>query len=52
MKTSRFVENQNAHPLRLADSGTPVFDTSRQIGVSEAAYCAWKKRLGCRRLRA
>ncbi len=32
--------------LRLADSGTPVVDVCRQIGVSEATYYTWKKKFG------
>ena len=38
MKRSRFTEEQTAYELRLADSGTPVVDVCRQIGVSEATY--------------
>jgi putative transposase len=30
--------------LRLAESGTPVVDVCRQIGVSEATYHIWKKK--------
>jgi putative transposase len=36
MKKSRFSEEQIAYALRLAESGTPVVDVCRQIGVSEA----------------
>ncbi|MGE8687168.1 MAG: transposase [Achromobacter sp.] len=34
MKWSRFTEEQIAYALRLADSGTPVVDVCRQLGVS------------------
>ena len=44
MKKSRFTEEQIAYALRLADSGTPVVDVCRQIGVSEATYYTWKKK--------
>ena len=44
MKKSRFSEEQIAYALRLADSGTPVVDACRQIGVSEATYYTWKKK--------
>ena len=44
MKKSRFSEEQIAYALRLADSGTPVVDVCRQIGVSEATYYTWKKK--------
>ena len=30
--------------MRLAESGTPVADVCRQIGVSEATYYTWKKK--------
>lgn len=36
MKRSRFSEEQIAYTLRLAESGTPVVDVCRQIGVSGA----------------
>ena len=46
MKRSRFSEEQIAYVLRLAESGTPVVDVYREIGVSEATYYTWKKRFG------
>lgn len=46
MKRSRFSEEQIAYALRLAESGTPVADVCRQIGVSEATYYTWKKKFG------
>ena len=44
MKKSRFSEEQIAYALRLGESGTPVVDVCRQIGVSEATYYTWKKK--------
>jgi len=44
MKKSRFSEEQIAYALRLAESGTPVVDVCRQVGVSEATYYTWKKK--------
>ena len=44
MKRSRFSEEQIAYALRQAESGTPVGDVCRQIGVSEATFYTWKKK--------
>ena len=46
MKRSRFSEEQVAYALRQAESGTPVGDVCRQLGVSEATFYIWKKRFG------
>ena len=44
MKRSRFSEEQVAYALRQAESGTPVGDVCRQLGVSEATFYIWKKK--------
>jgi putative transposase len=44
MKRSRFSEEQVAYALRQAESGTPVADVCRQLGVSEATFYVWKKK--------
>jgi putative transposase len=44
MKRSKFTEEQIAYALRQAESGTPVPDVCRQIGVSEASFYVWKKK--------
>ena len=44
MKRSRFSEEQVAYALRQAESGTPVGDVCRQLGISEATFYAWKKK--------
>jgi transposase-like protein len=46
MKGKRFTEEQIAHALRQAESGTPVADVCRQLGVSEASFYLWKKKFG------
>ena len=44
MKRSKFSEEQIAYALRQAESGTPVGDVCRHIGVSEATFYQWKKK--------
>ena len=46
MKKSRFSDEQMAHALRQAEAGTPVAEITRKLGVSEAAFYAWKKKFG------
>jgi putative transposase len=46
MKKSRFTEEQITFALRQADSGLPVADVCRQMGISEATFYVWKKRYG------
>lgn len=46
MKKSRYSEEQVAYALQLAESGTPVADVCRQIGIAEATFYLWKKKYG------
>ena len=46
MMKSRFSEEQITYALRQAESGTPVPDVCRQLGVSEASFYVWKKKYG------
>jgi putative transposase len=46
MKKSRYTEEQIAFALRQAESGTPVADVCRQMGISEASFYVWKKQYG------
>ena len=46
MKKSRFTEEQITYALRQADSGTPIGDVCRQLGVSEASFYHWRKKFG------
>ena len=46
MKRSKFTEEQILFALTQADSGQPVGDVCRQMGVSEATFYVWKKRYG------
>jgi putative transposase len=45
MKKPRFTDEQIAYALRLADSGTPAADVCRQIGISDATFYTWKKKV-------
>jgi putative transposase len=42
MKRSRFSEEQIVYAIQQAESGTPVGDLCRQLGVSDATFYAWK----------
>jgi putative transposase len=44
MKRSKFSEEQIAYVLRQVESGTPVGDVCRQVGVSEVTFYVWKKK--------
>jgi putative transposase len=44
MKKSKFSEEQIAHALRQAESGTAIADVCRQLGISEATFYLWRKK--------
>ena len=44
MKTKRFTERQIAFALRQAESGTPVAEIIRKMGISEVTFYRWKKK--------
>ncbi len=46
MKQKRFTEEQKAFALRQADSGMPVPEILRKMGISEATFYRWKKKYG------
>jgi putative transposase len=46
MKKSKFSDEQITYALRQVDSGTPVADVCRQLGVSEASLYNWRKKYG------
>ncbi|HAU38887.1 MAG TPA: hypothetical protein DCX07_14380, partial [Phycisphaerales bacterium] len=46
MKQKRFTEEQKAFALRQADSGVPISEILRKMGISEATFYRWKKKYG------
>jgi len=46
MKTTKFTEEQIAFALRQAETGTPVAEVCRKMGVSDATFYNWKKKYG------
>ena len=46
MRTSRFTDEQIALALRQAESGQPVAEICRKLGIAEGTFYRWKKRFG------
>jgi putative transposase len=46
MKKSKFTEQQIAFALQQAETGTPVDEVCRKMGVSPATFFRWKKVYG------
>ena len=44
MKRSRYSEEQIAFALRQAESGTPVTEVCRKMGVTEQSFYRWKRK--------
>ncbi len=43
MKRSQFSEEPIVYALRQAESGTPIGDVCRRLGIAEQTFYAWKK---------
>ncbi len=46
MKKNRFTEEQIAFALKQAETGTPVAEVLRRMGISEQTFYRWKKLSG------
>lgn len=44
MKKSRYTEEQIAFALRQAESGVPIVEVCRKMGISEQTFFRWKKK--------
>jgi putative transposase len=44
MKKSKFSEEQIAFALRQAESGIPMAEIIRKLGIAELTFYRWKKR--------
>ena len=44
MKSSRYTAEQVAFALRQAESGTPVPEVCRKMGIAEQTFYRWKKK--------
>jgi putative transposase len=43
MKKTRYTEEQIAFALRQVESGTPVAEVIRKMGITEPTFYRWKK---------
>ena len=43
MERSRYTEEQIAFALRQTESGTPVAEVIRKMGITEPTFYRWKK---------
>jgi putative transposase len=44
MKSSRYTAEQIAFAMRQAESGTPVPEVCRKMGIAEQTFYRWKKK--------
>ena len=44
MKKSRFSEQQIAFALRQAETGTPVSEVTRKLGITNQTFYRWKQK--------
>jgi len=44
MRSSKFTEEQIAFALKQAETGTPVKEVIRKMGITEQTFYRWKKK--------
>ena len=44
MKRKRYTDEQIAYALRQAESGTPVTEICRKLGVSQQTFYTWRRK--------
>jgi len=44
MRSSKFTEEQIAFALKQAETGTPVKEVMRKMGITEQTFYRWKKK--------
>jgi putative transposase len=46
MKKSQYTSEQIVFTLRQAESGTPIVEVCRKMGIVEQTFYRWKKKTG------
>jgi putative transposase len=46
MRKSRFTKQQISYALKQAETGTPVAEVIRKMGITEQSFFRWKKQYG------
>ena len=46
MRKSKYTESQIAFALKQAETGVPVSEVTRKMGVTEQTFYRWKKKYG------
>jgi putative transposase len=46
MKKSAFTDEQIAYALKQAETGTPVAEVNRRMGIAQQTFYRWKKKYG------
>jgi len=46
MKKSKFTEEQIAFAIKQAETGTPVKEVIRKMGIAEQTFYNWKRKYG------